>query len=110
MKKLPTKQLGRFSNIFIQLGLLLVLFVMYLLLEHKIEQKKGMDYDFSCLPSMAYVALNTEVLFRKESKIVPKKAILKKRFLFLMPLLKGEKRRIKKLFWRSQKTPLLLER
>jgi hypothetical protein len=48
----------------------------YLLLERKTEQKKGMDYDFSWLPSMAYGALNTEVLFRKEPKIVPKKVIL----------------------------------
>jgi protein TonB len=91
LKKLPTKQLGKFSNIFTQLGLVLVLFVVYLLLEHKTEQKKVMDYDFSCLPSMAYVALNTEVLFRKEPKIVPKTVILKNKvFIFDAPIEKGK--------------------
>ena len=35
LKKVPTKQLEKFSNIFTQLGLVLVLFIVYLTLEHK---------------------------------------------------------------------------
>jgi len=36
-KKAPTKQLEKFSNIFAQLGLVLVLFVVYVSLEHQTE-------------------------------------------------------------------------
>ena len=39
VKKLPTKQLEKFSTIFTQLGLVLVLFIVYLTLEHKTEIK-----------------------------------------------------------------------
>ncbi|AUC85865.1 hypothetical protein CW731_11450 [Polaribacter sp. ALD11] len=39
LKKIPTKQLEKFSNIFTQLGLVLVLFVVYISLEHKTEEK-----------------------------------------------------------------------
>ena len=39
-KKLPRKQLDKFSNIFTQLGLVLVLFVVYVTLEHTTEEKK----------------------------------------------------------------------
>ena len=91
LKKLPTKQLERFSNIFTQLGLVLVLFVVHLSLEHKTEQKKVVDYDFSCLPCMAYVPLNTEVIFRKEPKTVPKVVPLKnKSFILNAPIEKGK--------------------
>jgi len=39
LKKLPTKQLEKFSTIFTQLGLVLVLFIVYLTLEYKTEIK-----------------------------------------------------------------------
>jgi len=40
VKKLPTKQLEKFSTIFTQLGLVLVLFIVYLAIEHETEEKK----------------------------------------------------------------------
>ena len=39
VKKLPTKQLEKFSTIFTQLGLVLVLFIVYLAIEHETEEK-----------------------------------------------------------------------
>ena len=38
LKKDPTKQLEKFSTIFMQLGLVLVLFVVYIIFEHESEQ------------------------------------------------------------------------
>ena len=45
LKKIPTKQLEKFSNIFMQLGLVLVLFVVYITLEHQSEQKSVAIYE-----------------------------------------------------------------
>jgi protein TonB len=39
-KKHPRKQLEKFSNIFMQLGLVLVLFIVFVSLEHQSEEKK----------------------------------------------------------------------
>ncbi|AQS94641.1 hypothetical protein BXQ17_11415 [Polaribacter sp. BM10] len=39
LKKLPSKQLEKFSNIFTQLGLVLVLFIVYITLEHETSKK-----------------------------------------------------------------------
>ena len=39
LKKLPRKQLEKFSTIFTQLGLVIVLFVVYVTLEYQTEQK-----------------------------------------------------------------------
>jgi protein TonB len=46
LKKLPTKQLEKFSTIFTQLGLVLVLFVVYTVLEHKTPEKPLAVIDF----------------------------------------------------------------
>ena len=40
LKKLPNKQLEKFSNIFTQLGLVLVLFIVYVTLEHETKQSR----------------------------------------------------------------------
>jgi protein TonB len=39
VKKLPTKQLEKFSTIFTQLGLVLVLFIVYVILEHETPER-----------------------------------------------------------------------
>ena len=71
VKKIPTKQLEKFSTIFTQLGLVLVLFIVYISLEHQTKQRPLVVYK----PEMAkpvYVAPNTEVLFTKEKTVEPK--------------------------------------
>lgn len=71
VKKIPTKQLEKFSTIFTQLGLVLVLFIVYISLEHQTKQRPLVVYK----PEMAkpvYVAPNTEVLFTKEKTAEPK--------------------------------------
>lgn len=71
VKKIPTKQLEKFSTIFTQLGLVLVLFIVYISLEHQTKQRPLVVYK----PEMAkpvYVAPNTEVLFTKEKTVKPK--------------------------------------
>ena len=40
LKKLPSKQLEKFSTIFTQLGLVLVLFIVYVTLEHETKQSR----------------------------------------------------------------------
>ena len=86
LKKLPTKQLENFSNIFMQLGLLLVLFVVYITLEHQTEQKSlaknlytenitiSCFYDFS--------KINEPIIFQKEPKPI-QKVELPKSILFI---------------------------
>jgi protein TonB len=52
-KKLPTKQLEKYSTVFTQLGLVLALFIVHVILEHKTLEKplaqilKPLDYDDS---------------------------------------------------------------
>lgn len=71
LKKLPSKQLEKFSNIFTQLGLVLVLFIVYVTLEHKTEDKtvavlKPSDYQY------VFVEPEQDIVFQKEVKVVPK--------------------------------------
>lgn len=68
VKKLPTKQLEKFSTIFTQLGLVLVLFIVYLTLEHKTLQKSVAIYEPE-VNEPIYVEPSTEIIFQKE-KIV----------------------------------------
>ena len=70
-KKIPGKQLERFSNIFTQLGLVLVLFIVYITLEHKTEQKTVIGCDFSDKTKIVYVEPDTEVLYTKATKVIP---------------------------------------
>jgi len=77
VKKLPTKQLEKFSTIFTQLGLVLVLFIVYLTLEHKTEQKSLAVYEPD-VKETVYIEPDTEVLFVKESKPKPKVDLPKK--------------------------------
>ncbi len=45
LKKHPRKQLEKFSNIFMQLGLVLVLFVVFVTLEHQTEKQKSGEFE-----------------------------------------------------------------
>ena len=89
MKKLPTKQLEKFSNLFMQLGLVLVLFIVFMALEHKTEQKtiailKPDKKD------IVYVEPDIDVFFIKEPKVVPKIEIVKAAPFILDEVVKGE--------------------
>ncbi|EAQ42687.1 energy transducer TonB [Polaribacter sp. MED152] len=71
VKKLPTKQLEKFSTIFTQLGLVLVLFVVYIVLEHETKQKSLAVYEPEVSKGI-YLEPNTEVFFTKETTVKPK--------------------------------------
>lgn len=79
-KKLPSKQLEKFSTIFTQLGLVLVLFIVYLVLEHKTAQK-SLAISEPEVTSTIYVEPDTEVFFTKEIKPKPKVVIPKQQFI-----------------------------
>lgn len=70
-KKTPSKQLEKFSNIFTQLGLVLVLFIVYLTLEYQTEQKS-----IAFIPEQdnhfVFVEPDQEIVFKKEVKTLPK--------------------------------------
>lgn len=69
LKKVPTKQLEKFSTIFTQLGLVLVLFVVYISLEHK-TSKKTVQH-LAHVNSNVYVLLPHEIpVFKREKKTI----------------------------------------
>ena len=71
VKKLPTKQLEKFSTIFTQLGLVLVLFVVYLAIEHKTEEKQLSVYKNEASRSFILDS-DQQIVFVKETKPKPK--------------------------------------
>lgn len=73
----PLKKLDKFSNIFTQLGLVLVLFVVYILLEHKTEQTTVKQFADDNI-SIYSTELATEKLFKKEEKKKVVKKVVKK--------------------------------
>lgn len=82
LKKSPRKQLEKFSTIFTQLGLVIVLFVVYVTLEYQTEQKSVAskpEKDFQ------YVVLQPEqeIMYQEEKKIVQKTAPIKHQKLIL---------------------------
>ena len=82
VKKLPTKQLEKFSTIFTQLGLVLVLFVVYITLEHETKQKSLAIYEPEVSKSI-YIEPNTEVIFTKEKTVKQKPDPVKQNQLIL---------------------------
>lgn len=82
LKKSPRKQLEKFSTIFTQLGLVIVLFAVYVTLEYQTEQKSVAskpEKDFQ------YVVLQPEqeIMYQIEKKIVQKTAPIKHQKLIL---------------------------
>ena len=71
VKKLPTKQLEKFSTLFTQLGLVLVLFIVYLAIEHETEQKQTASVDFD-VPPKVFIQQDETPVFRREEKPKPK--------------------------------------
>ena len=70
LKKDPTKQLEKFSTIFMQIGLVFVLFIVYLLLEYKSEQVHSVIQDPDPDETLVvYIPDNLQnVVFKKKKK------------------------------------------
>ena len=60
-----------------QLGLVLVLFIVYVALEHQTVQKTVMSHNYPEEPKTVYIDPSTEVLFTKEPKVIPKVKVVK---------------------------------
>ncbi len=82
VKKLPTKQLEKFSTIFTQLGLVLVLFIVYLALEHETLQNSVANFKPETSKTI-YLERDTEIIFKKEQAPEPKTNLPKKTVLIL---------------------------
>ncbi len=89
LKKLPTKQLEKFSTIFTQLGLVLVLFIVYLTLEHKTEQKQLAVVNFDA-PKKVFIEPDQDIVFTREPKAKPKLKTPKQVFIPDSPIEKGD--------------------
>lgn len=89
LKKLPTKQLEKFSNIFTQLGLVLVLFIVYLTLEHETKQNQYAIVDHE-ISERVYIEPDQIIRFTKEKKAEPKKDMQKTVFLIPDEVVKGD--------------------
>ena len=93
-KKLPTKQLEKFSTIFTQLGLVLVLFIVYLTLEYKTPQKSLAVRDFNP-PERSVIKPDQDFVFVREPKTKPKvEAPKSSSFIFDEPLKKVDNKTI----------------
>jgi protein TonB len=71
VKKSPTKQLEKFSTIFTQLGLVLVLFIVYVTLEHETAKKNLAIVDFNP-PNAILISPDEDIVFVREPKAEPK--------------------------------------
>ncbi|MGJ8743383.1 energy transducer TonB [Polaribacter sp.] len=87
-KKVPVKQLEKFSNLFTQLGLVLVLFIVYITLEYQTSKKSVADFKTD-KNKVVYITPETEVLFTKEAKAKPKVILPKQTKLIPDEVVKG---------------------
>ena len=91
VKKLPSKQLEKFSNIFTQLGLVLVLFIVYVALEYQTEQETVAVFEKNVTDCKAiYVKPDADVIFKREPKVIPKAEIVKIAPLLIDEVVKGD--------------------
>ena len=92
LKKDPTKQLEKFSTIFMQIGLVFVLFIVYLLLEYESEQVHSVIQDPDPDETIVvYIPENLQnVVFQKEVKVKPKNKVVSAKLIDLMDLTKGD--------------------
>tara|TARA_B110000881_G_scaffold204671_1_gene206446 strand:- start:184 stop:930 length:747 start_codon:yes stop_codon:yes gene_type:complete len=90
LKKDPTKQLEKFSTVFMQLGLVLVLFVVYTLFEYESEQVQYAINDPGEV-ELVYIPEDIQnVIFQKEVKVTPKIKLVTPKLIDLIDLTKGE--------------------
>lgn len=88
-KKEPSKQLEKFSNIFTQLGLVLVLFIVFVFLEHQTPKTTTAEFSLDTNATV-YVNPDTEVFFTKETKPVVTQKIEKTIPFIVDEIQKGE--------------------
>lgn len=89
VKKLPTKQLEKFSTIFTQLGLVLVLFIVYLAIEHETEEKKLSEVNYETTKKV-FVDPDQDIVFVKEKQPKPKVNLNRNVFIPDEPIEKGD--------------------
>jgi len=89
VKKLPTKQLEKFSTIFTQLGLVLVLFIVYLAIEHETEEKKLSEVNYETTKKV-FVEPDQDIVFVKEKQPKPKVNTNRNVFIPDEPIEKGD--------------------
>lgn len=70
-KKLQHQKLGEFSTVFTLIGLVLVLFVVHLLLEHKTSQTSIIIDDSENKQPIVYLEETTDIIYTKEPKKTP---------------------------------------
>ena len=70
LKKQPSKQLEKFSNIFMQLGLVLVLFIVYVTFEHETKQRNFL-VDNSYQSEIVFITQVQDVIISREPKNKP---------------------------------------
>jgi protein TonB len=89
LKKLPTKQLEKFSNIFKQLGLVLVLFIVYITLEHETVENHFAKVKDD-IPERIIIEPDQILKFTREPKTEPKVDPPKTTFLIPDEVVKGD--------------------
>ena len=89
LKKDPTKQLEKFSTIFMQLGLVLVLFVVYIIFEHESEQVHYAIDDPREIETVYIPEDLHNVVFQKEVPVKPKIKVATPKLIDLIDLTKG---------------------
>jgi protein TonB len=90
LKKDPTKQLEKFSTVFMQLGLVLVLFVVYSLFEYETEQMQYVVNDPDEIETVYIPDDIRNVIFQKEVKVTPKIKAVTPKLIDLIDLTKGD--------------------
>ncbi|MGY0427096.1 MAG: energy transducer TonB [Polaribacter sp.] len=89
LKKRPTKQLEKFSTIFTQLGLVLVLFIVFITLEHQTEQESVAIWQKDTSKTI-YIEPEQNIRFVKEKKPVSKVKKLPIQKRILEKIIKGD--------------------
>lgn len=89
VKKLPTKQLEKFSTIFTQLGLVLVLFIVYLAIEYETEENKLSEVNHETTKKV-FVDQEQDIVFVREKQPKPKVNPSKEVFIIDEPIEKGD--------------------
>ncbi|MFL0110196.1 energy transducer TonB [Tenacibaculum maritimum] len=86
VKKTPKKQLENYSTLFTQLGLVLVLFITYVVLEYEIEKEVITNSNLYDPSTRTYAFDQPLITYRKEI-VKEKTKPLKKKILIKLPLL-----------------------
>lgn len=90
LKKDPTKQLEKFSTVFMQLGLVLVLFVVYTLFEYETEQNQYVMNEPYEIETVYFPEDIQNIIVQKEVVVKPIEKVVAPTFIDLDNLKKGD--------------------